>query len=199
MLTETATRPDECVLAFGIPTSREAFLRDRDRPDKDFAGRFAGLWRRYDDEVAGPLRAIEPELTGRGVSVEHETTLIRFGELLRDEKYRVIILFSHWHKNMVEFADAMTAADDIVAIVPEDFSGVLDLCVCHPEGLTKGIRAERPRCRMRFCQGTATPFFWLSFYQALFEHLDGANLPYLAALTQVASGLLGTLRGGKGE
>jgi hypothetical protein len=178
-------KPENCALAFGIPTSRETFLRDQAQDGEYFAKHYHGVWERYDHEVVRHLRKYAPLLKQLGVNVVEQLTLQHFGELFRDAKLDVVVLFSHWHDDAVEFHDGLALAPAIIEQIPVDFSGVLDLCVCHPESLTIALRRDRPRCLIRYTNKPATPYIWLYFYMELFNYLRQHDSTYLQALEEV--------------
>ena len=95
---------------------------------------------------------------------------------------RVVILFSHWIDDSVEFDDGLHGLDAIVSQVPVEFDGVVDLCVCHPCALVMRLRRERPECLVKRTRSKARVSFWLQFYQILFRVLAAGDLAYSDAV-----------------
>lgn len=175
-------KPENCVLAFGIPVTKETFLADQQQKDNDFARLFNGIWQRYFFEIVRYVQKAAPIFTQLGLHIQYDLTLPQFGELCRDSKFDVIILFSHWLDNAVEFADGLAETESIITQIPPGFSNFLDLCVCHPESLIIALREHRPNCLTRYIDKPATPKVWLYFYLELFNYLKQQEVTYLQAL-----------------
>jgi len=183
-------RPEQCVIAFGIPLTETGFRADLARDDKDFAKQFQ-YWGRYHSEIASTVERLEPVLRGLGVQVVRDVPLNEFGQLFRKPEFRVVTLFSHWQKAdgvqeaSVEFADGLKKVSSIVDEVPDSFSGVIDLCVCHPDELAAALRKRCPQGLVKDTSVQATPSFWLHFYHALFTFLRSTGATYFDAVTRV--------------
>ncbi len=174
--------PSQCVMLFGLATDREQFFADQSRQDRDFSRRFRGVWLRYQREVAAVVGATEPVLRSLGVSVEHRSTLHDLSRAC--ERYRVVLLFSHWASGAVEFHDGLHPWERVAAAIPQDFDGVIDLCVCHPLPLAYALR-RRHTCLVRYSPVTATPAFWLYMYVAIFRELAVNGGSYVGAVEAV--------------
>ena len=183
-------KPEKCVFCFGIPTSENSFYKDQKHPTKNFAKRFNGVWAKYDYQIVSHIKKIEPKIIKYGVTVVHGLTLQKFGKLLNKNNFLVIILFSHWENNALEFYDGFAEISAIVDEIPREFSGILDLSICHPIPLTIALKKERPNCLVRFTNKEATPYLWLNFYETLFWHLKQQNLTYLKAIEEVVGAFL---------
>ena len=109
-------------------------------------------------------------------------TFNKFSKVVKKNKYDIVILFSHWREDTIEFFDGLVGIPDIVKAIPYEFEGLIDLCVCHPEKLTFALRSERPKCLIRYTQKKATPYIWLYFYLMVFKRLKEENITYLQAL-----------------
>ena len=98
----------------------------------------------------------------------------------------MVILFSHWTSgDEVEFINGMATVEDIIAAVPVEFQGVVDLCVCHPAKLATALQRERPRCFVKSSPDRAIHFtFWLHFYEVLVEVLLHKQVDYCQAIEQ---------------
>ena len=175
-------KPKKCVLAFGIPTSKANFFLDLKRPEKDFPKRF--IWSKYYLQIIQHLEEITPSLKEVGLTIITDLTLNKYGNLFQE--YEVIILFSHWKENKVEFEDGLQEIEKMVNLIPDTFTGIVDLCVCHPKKLASLIRQKKPNCLVKFIDNEATPFLWLYFYSILFRYLKEDEITYLKALEDTA-------------
>ena len=185
LISSRIIKPENCVMAFGIPTTKEAFMADQYRNDKGFAKRFNGVWERYDNEFMRYLRRCEPIYRELKVHLNYHTTLQAFGVLFRDKKYDAIILFSHWEKARIEFFNGFAGISEVMKQIPSGFDRFLDLCVCHPERLTIELRKNRQACLVKYINEKTTPFIWLYFYLELFHYLKENESTYLNALDKI--------------
>lgn len=149
---------------------------------------FGGIWSKYYHQFIRELEFIKPKLIDTGLKIKHNLTLVDFHQMFNT--YCVVVLFSHWKDDTVEFYDGLKNISEIVEGIPSDFHGILDLCVCHPDGLALLIRKKKPNCLVRYIPKKATPLFWLNFYLVLFTYLKSIDLPYLKALEDVIFELL---------
>jgi hypothetical protein len=175
-------KPSDCIMAFGIPTSRKAVSDALANPaNRDFVVNCCPVWEKYDFEIVSEVEFVEPAIKSLGVRVVHNLTLEDFGELFRQQPY-AIILFCHWQNEAIEFADGVKPVPALISKVPDAFSGLLDLCVCHPESLAVSLHNSRPNCLTRYTNTPAIPAYWLYFYWALFKVLRDSDMTYLDAL-----------------
>ena len=98
---------------------------------------------------------------------------------------QVVILFAHWVTRAVEFDDGLMSIERVVSAVPMSYSGVLDLCVCHPTQLVVRLRRERPNCLIKRTRKEASLLFWLQVYDVLFGLLRAEAVLYTTAVEQV--------------
>lgn len=183
-ISQKIVKPVNCALAFGIPASKERFLERQLADDANFPRRFTG-WGQYHHQVAGNMEKLNPILAQWGVTVINHLKLDEFASLFSRNDLYVIILFSHFTRNSIEFDDGMACLPAIIEKIPSGFGGILDLCVCHPEELTKKLRKERPHCLVKYTHSTATPYIWLYFYLALFKYLHDHEATYLEGLERI--------------
>lgn len=148
------------------------------------------VWQKYEFHVLNPFTYTRENLVALGVHVSDDLTLHQFGSLFR-ENHSVVILFSHWRKDGIEFSDRLFDSQEIADQIPSDFEGILDLCVCHPTTFVNLIRKEKPSCLVRFTNRQATPALWLYFYRALFQLLHKDTYNYLDALEKTVESFLG--------
>jgi hypothetical protein len=188
-ISRRVVKPSDCVLAFGIPTTRAGFRAAEESANADFAKRFLGGWAQYHAQFVIDLETVEPLLRNWGVTVLHEATLGDFARAL-EGPFDVAILFSHWHEDAVEFRDGLESTSAIMSAVPAAYSGILDLCVCHPLTLVKELRMHRGNCIVKYLATEAAPHYWLYFYRTLFSQLNSRSLTYLGAIEEVACAFL---------
>ena len=191
IISERIIKPGQCALAFGIPLSRDDFDNDREHPNKGFAKKFHGNWNWYVREFAGFFDLFRPHLIELGVKLHPALTFEKF-EALFSQEFDVIILFSHWEREAIEFHDGLVEYPKIVERIPGGFDRILDLSVCHPDPLVTALRRDRPKCLIRHikydeegCKDELIPRYWLAFYHALFTHLSAHDLTYLDAVEDV--------------
>jgi len=181
-------KPEDCVLGFGIPTSKESFFQDQENENKDFAKMFGGVWSKYYHQFIKDLKLIEPQLLETGLKIKHNITLADYHQMFSNNQ--LIILFSHWKDDKVEFSNGLRPICEIVDGIPNNYAGIIDLCVCHPNELAVQIREKKTNCLVRYIPRKATPYFWLNFYLALFNYLKEENISYLKALDDVIAEFL---------
>lgn len=189
-MNETFTKPQNCVLAFGIPTSKENFHNDLKRTDKEFAKMFEAGWARYNIEIIQVLEGLKKEYNKVGLNIVYDLTLSNFRKLFLN--YDVVILFSHWKENEIEFSDGFVNTTEILNHIPNDFNGIVDLCVCSPKELAMGIRKTKMNCVVKYTNGKAIPSFWLHFYSVLFNYLKNNDVYYLDGLEYINGKFLTT-------
>jgi hypothetical protein len=171
-------------MAFGIPTSEKVYLSNRN----DVKGRFAKAfdsWPKYRNQVIQPYERVALRASRMGVRIVQDITLEKFGELFFERKVHIVILFSHWSDDAVEFHDGFMDCDLVIERVPFEYGGIIDLCVCHPEKLVRQLREMRPNCFIKWIDAKATPAIWLYFYAALFSYLKRGKKCYLEVLEEL--------------
>jgi hypothetical protein len=91
-------KPEDCILALGIPASRNEFMEDVEAENKDFAKIVEAEvgWPKYENNIICVLQKIVPILRDLGITVIHRFTLKDFGDLFKENKAKIIILFNHW-------------------------------------------------------------------------------------------------------
>lgn len=187
------TRPEDCVLGFGIPTTHEDFeLSRRLGPTGCFARMFRSR-SQYQDQVIEPVNRLGAHMRRLGASVAHHLTLEGYSALFNEATTQAVILISHWGGDFIEFRDGLAGVDPIVKAIPEGFTGVIDLCVCHPEKLISPLRASHMKSSIYYLSIEAAPQFWLYFYLDLFRILRRGARDYVDASTELAKAYLKAL------
>lgn len=195
-----AEQVETCVFALGVPTTKAGFHAcAKQKPGSIAAGGEFG-WKNYENQVVQPLARMEKTYNRFHVDVKRDLTLNEFGDLFDESRYSVVVLFTHWGRDVVEFADGMASIADTAERVPEDFAGILDLCVCHPTALVDRLQKRCPNTVIKFLDGIPaaatgrmTAEYWLNFYALLFEAMRQDRLSYLRALEKVVFLLLSSV------
>ncbi len=182
--------PANCAVVFGIPTSEGSFRDAQIQSNRDFARRFLGGWDQYYAQWVADFVDFRETVLRWGVNVFEDVTLLRFGDIFRTDNVRVLVLFSHWINDNVEFSDGLASVSDILRQVPPTFSGIIDLCVCHPDLLATQLVINRPNCLVRYIPRKAKPTYWLYYYVALFALLRQGSSTYISAMTKLTGGFL---------
>ena len=182
-------KPDDCAIVIGIPTTRDGFRHAQERRDASFTDRFLGGWPQYYAQFVRDLGSIEPVLGRLGVTLLYDASLSDFTNAM-SRSFQVVILFSHWQEEAIEFTGGLESTESILAAVSPTYSAILDLCVCHPMALVRELRIHRPHCLVRYLPIEASPHYWFYFYHMLFIRLQSRDLTYLEALEQVAVAFL---------
>jgi len=186
-ISQKIVKPENCALAIAIPLSIEAFKSDKDSHNKSFAKLYRGGWPQYSHAIITPFQRHMPEIIRLKVQFRTGLTLQEFGDLFHSEGIDVVILFTHWDTNTVEFFDGPANIAAIVKKVPRAYSGILDLCVCQQAELASVLRQKRPDCIIGFTNRRATPYRWLYFYVLVFKYLSEYELTYFEAVEKAFS------------
>jgi hypothetical protein len=189
LITRRIVKPGDCLIGFGIPTSREGFLQAQAAPaNRDFVVNCFPDYRDYHRQVISYVEELVPVITHLGASVVLDLTLDDFAALFRKQA-SVIILFAHGTDGSIEFADGLAGAEEVIAAVPPAFDGIIDLCVCHSIELALTLRRARQYCIIKYTETVATPAFWLYFYIAVLKRLQEHETNYLDAVDDTMEAL----------
>jgi hypothetical protein len=179
---EKPVKAKQCAMMIAVPLTEVGYYADLREPKekKDFA-RSIGLFNKYKIEVISPVIRTAKILEAAGVSIFTEATLSDFVRLF-DGRFDVIILFTHSCSQLIEFRDGLTSAENVVKQITTDFSGFIDLSVCHPIGLVKTLDRVLPNAICHYIDATVTPVLWMQYFLFLFKQLiDNPDLTYLKA------------------
>jgi hypothetical protein len=173
--------PCDCVIAFGIPVSREDLLRNRERGfarQLDGEDRIDEFIRKYEATIAVVRRS--------GAHVITELTINSLAQLFNRERYVVVILFSHMEGDRLELKDEFVEISRIVEQVPVGFKGTIDVSTCHSRELFRALKQNRPECLPIYSDAEILHAqAWLVFYRALFEYLHIRPMQYQRAYVEV--------------
>jgi hypothetical protein len=191
VVTRRVVKPRDCVVAFGIPTTREAFFHALRTPQgRDFIPNCCPDWQDYYFQIASYTDRLVPLLEQLGAVVVRDVSLKKFGELLRQAQHSVVILFSHWRSEAVEFADGLAPVSAVIREMPNSFQGIIDLCVCHPDSLAVQLSDGWPHSVVKFSGVKTTPALWLYIYFAVMRILNEEDTTYMDAVERVIHGFL---------
>jgi hypothetical protein len=179
-------------IAFGIPTTREEFFQSFSPPVSDYTRRWLGGWGQYRAQFVVDLETVTPDLERSGVTIVRKLRLPQLSVLFA--KYRVIVLFSHWTADGIEFFDGMASAERILPQIPSTYDGVFDLCVCHPDALVRKLLVQRPRYFVKYVQDEAAPQYWLYFYRDIFGYMHTVKCDYPEAFEIIFKAYITMLR-----
>ena len=189
MVRSLPVRPNECVIAVGIPTTSDEFvsaIAQREANYRDFAcgHEFGGLIG-YQHEVIRPFARCRARLERFGVSIQPAATVQALASLFASHRFKVIVLLTHFIDGDVELFDGMIHIDAVSEQVPPDFSGIIDLCMCEPMKLVARIKQRAPDSMVGFASARLTPKLWFSFYGDLFSLLRSRDLSYVEAIEKM--------------
>ncbi|HSZ62581.1 MAG TPA: hypothetical protein VK828_12340 [Terriglobales bacterium] len=171
-------------IAFGIPTTRQEFIRSQAASESDYSKRWLGGWGQYRAQFVSDLEIVAPDMEHAGVELVRGLRVGKLSSLFFNR--RVVVLFSHWAGDKVEFFDGMASVEIIMAEIPAGYDGVLDLCVCHPIALVEKLLARRPAYLVKYLRQEAAPHYWLYFYRDIFRYMSAQNVDYLKAFEVIA-------------
>ena len=184
------TLPENCAIVVGIPTSARSFSQAKLQTDRTFGAQFLGGWEQYQSQWIRHFVPFKETVQAWGVAVSEEVDLLHFGATFQRPGIHVVILFSHWSDDEVEFSDGFAKVEAIIAQIPRSFCGIVDLCVCHPRLLANELVVHRPNCLVRYSPRKSKPTYWLFYFMAVFAVLRNGRSNYPEAMRDVTSGLL---------
>lgn len=177
--------PEHCVVAIGLPSTREGFIRSAETSSEAYVHQYLGGWEQYSAQWLLPLQNFIGKCETFGATVLNEATFESMKSCFRHPGLSAFVLMSHWGDSGIECADRFASIQQFVGMVPDKFEGVVDLCVCHPEGLASELLRERPNCLVRFTPKKVSPLWWLLYFEGLFRILSNGKLSYIQAYEQL--------------
>jgi len=178
--------PKDCVIGFGVPTTADEFADASQSARSDYVKSWYGGLPQFRRTLLGDIERFIRFAKLFELPIVPALTLKKFTMLLAGQ-FVVVVLFSHFDDDHVEFQDGFFCSQQVLEAVPAAFEGILDLCVCHPFSLVKKLDAERP-CLVKWTEKRAAPAYWLMIYEALFTALCTHRLTYLEALDEIMNG-----------
>lgn len=182
------TQPADCAVLFALPTSRVGFEWLRFEAQSEYANRFLLGWDQY-EEVCNDLNDAVVRYKAQGVThVALDARREGWPRAFLDSD--VVIIFAHWMEfdtgaGAIEFSDGPFSVDALVDQIPEDFTGVIDLSVCHPFGFADQVARHKPNCSVCYAEYAVSPSIWAEIYCSIFEVLRRTGMDYREAVTRV--------------
>jgi hypothetical protein len=196
----SATLPAQCALAIALPLSETEFFADASRAAKDFVPRWLEqhqgwdprrVWQRYEPYARFALH-VAAQTREAGVLVRLRASLADWAGLLRER--HAVALFAHLCGEAgnvrVEFADGLHPMDELLAAIPADHGGTLDLTVCNSLELVRAIKTRCPRCTVISNKREARLDYRLAIYRQAVQLLATRRFSYVDALAEVQLAVL---------
>jgi hypothetical protein len=185
-----ATRPENCVVGFGIPTTVKGFRESRRQglPNSFVRNKDPNAYQRL---VIDPCQRLGAHMQRLGARVIPDLTLDRYATLFQGPDTHAVILISHWGGDFIEFRDGPAGVEAFIAAVPESFRGVIDLCTCPAPELLSPLRASRMDCVITHITKDAALIFWLYFYRDLLRILRRGARNYLDTVVELTAAYFG--------
>lgn len=180
-LAQPAVLPAHCTVVIGLPCTRRGFEHSMRASDEAYARQYPGGWDQYLVQWLAPMNQFARAAQSLGVNLVQEVSPATFKASFLRPDLAVLVLMSHWSADAVEMDGGFTSVRDLVDMVPDRFDGVLDLCICHPDGLAAALVREKPACLVRFKPRTVSPLWWLHYFEGLFRMLASGKFTYVQA------------------
>lgn len=78
----------------------------------------------------------------------------------------------------------MANIDDVAAVFPTHFDGVVDLCVCQSLALAKRLKSRCHNATVKWVNVDATPAVWFHILTLVLRLMHSSQIDYLQALEQ---------------
>jgi len=141
--------PGNCSLLGGVPVSMEDYSKlCAGEIQSDFLQNCCHGRMKFYNEICIPVNNIIPKIKKLGCSVILNAREEDIQNVF--SRFEVIILFSHWRDDHIEFNGRLIHNEELCSYIPSDFAGVIDLCACQPQdGLVVAIKQRAPACSIR--------------------------------------------------
>ena len=170
-----------CSIAIGLPTSISDFNLSLENSKNSYGHSFAGGWEQYKYQWLDPFTKFSNECCCLGVTFELTSSLHDLCEAFRRPHLHVFLLLSHWHSSEIEWCGKFESTYDFIQVMPPDFNGVIDLCICHPNTLAEQLGILRPSCLVRYTPTKVNPDRWLPYFKGIFRLLNTGKYSYITA------------------
>lgn len=188
--------PRDCALALAFPLDRAEFLRSIETEPpygfvRQWLARFSGypvelLWQDY-APIAAYAKGLAEEASAAGVLVEEEATLTRWLKLLNAR--RITSLVAHWAEqdqaDLIQFAGGFVPLSECINSMPINFSGVLDLTVCHSSRFIDQIKKQRPASTILANRNVARLGVRLAMYRQVLRLLATGEYTFIDAMLKI--------------
>ncbi len=192
-IVDRLVKPAATSILAGLPENETDFEKTKSGMGL-YASSFAGGWAQYEFTFLRPLRALLNLATRIGIHVESKASLVEFETAFSrpatdQETVRLVLILSHWHGQCIEFRGVLVPIDQLVGAIPEEFEGVLDLCVCHPIALVEALLKAKPNCLVRQSEVKLKPNVWFEYYKIFFQLGCRGDRSYAGLLQEVNDAL----------
>jgi hypothetical protein len=156
------------IIGCALPLSEDQFATALHN-DSQYAKKFAAGWSQY-ERVSHQLNECFDECRSVGVAVKETLESNNLSSLF---SAKIVILFAHWidETEEMEFWGHPLRSEDIENKIPSEFSGILDLSVCHPDPLVVSFKRKPHRYSIKYYPDELLPSFWAEVYSATFRTL----------------------------
>ncbi len=171
----------DIVFIIGVPFSKEDFKIKHTRSE-GYASSYNSFAQYEHNFLSLAQEKAIPTIINSGVEIVLKCNLSMLSGLF--QKYQVVIFFSHWEDDMIEFYDGLFPIQDFINQIPLSFTGIIDLTVCHSVNLYNQIGIQRPACLTKYSpdpNNERDPDFWFLFYQAMLPYLKEKECTYFDA------------------
>lgn len=166
----------------GLPTTIDEWKTCKLNPSKfDYFRGAEGSEKRFEQVYGRPVRDSLCLLKKLGCAVSR-CSLNKLGDSITGAE--VITLIGHWNKHdHLELADGLHDWRIVVNAIPEDYSGVIDLCVCHPEPMVRYLDVHRKKALVKYKSLEPSQIvLWLGIYGVMAAQMKEHPLSFTDAL-----------------
>ncbi len=170
-------KPQDWTILVGLPAAVDEWRNCYRNPDKfDFFRQFA-CSKEFDMRSGRPMRDLLRSLVRAGCVVSR-CGLNEFPCMFKRAK--AVTLIAHWDVHgCVELTDGLHNWRDLANSIPEEYTGVLDLCVCHPDEMVRYLRGRfRDKLIKYKPQKPSGIVIWLGIYGVMAQILKEQDLPF---------------------
>ena len=172
-------KPYDCVVAVGIPIHRDEYVGSVDRTEGTCVVQTQRIsWPKYEREITEPFLRASRRWRKLGVVIFTQVTLTALSKIFLQHDPKALILFSHSRDDHVELFEGMVPTDDVLGVIPESFSGTVDLCVCHSGALAMKIKEHRRNAIVKFSDNPAMYTIWFGIYTTTFTLIAKGNFEH---------------------
>jgi hypothetical protein len=164
-----------------LPLSQDKFAALRGA--SEYCGRFV-TWSQYQKALEVTRRREQLELlSSLGLRGCEPATFDKFRQTINDGPAVLAVLGHCRDSAEIEFADGFKSLQEVVAVIPRDFGGVLDVSVCNPLRFVEMAKKRAEHAVIRTAETPLDGRQWLLFYATLFINI-GRLGSYGVALLQ---------------
>lgn len=175
-----------CKIVVGIPVTptelREAMVDPRGR---DLVTGGAISMSQYTREIIQPFATLIPVWRALGARVHTGVTAQTLAREIAQGPTALLVLLSHWvdePEPAIELFDGMRPVAEVAALLPADFDGAVDLCICQSLALSKQVHARCPKAIVKWLNVPATPVVWFHILTLTLRIMHDEAQTYLYAV-----------------